>query len=247
MGGKSQVGAEEEKAVPRGELDGVKTLEDELSNELAVLHRVFRHNFRNRLNLVMGHAKLAKEHAEDESLDEYLDKILDEANRLVMTVDQVSLIQRLASSDACPNVVDIVPTLEEIIAEFDEQTATSFEFSSPESVWVWMNPKYKNAFRELIENAIVHNTSPDPQITVQVNEERTTEVIIADNGPGMPSGIKASLETQDVDPTTHLTSLGLWTAYWIITRSGGALSIDDNKPRGCQITVSLRSASPSET
>ncbi|MFB6164322.1 MAG: sensor histidine kinase [Haloarculaceae archaeon] len=240
-----RVGAGDETVPPADARDG-EALEDELTQELAVLHRVFRHDFRNRLNVILGQAEVAKTQTTDDALVEYLDAILAEVRALTQTVDQISLIQTLASSGAPPDVVDIGATLRDLVAEYDDQSAAAFETSIPDSVWVWMNPSSEAAFRELIENAVVHNDAATPRVTVRVTEGDTTEVRIADNGPGMPPGTKASLEATTVDSTDHLTSLGLWTAYWIITRSGGTVSIDDNQPRGCVVTVSLRSATPPE-
>lgn len=51
-----------------------------------------------------------------------------------------------------------------------------------------------------------------------------------------------SLESTQISNTDHFTSLGLLTAYWFFTRSGGKITIVDNGPRGSRITVSLRSA-----
>lgn len=229
----------------RGDLsneDSVRS--DELSKELAVLYRVFRHDFRNRLNVILGQAEVAKTKTDDETLERFLETVLDEVQTLSETVDQVTFIQNLASSGSSPDAVDIAPTLRRLVAEYDEQTTATFESSIPGSVWVWMNPSYEAAFRELIENAVVHNDAADPCVTVQVEQEETTKVRITDNGPGMPQGTKASLESTDVDSTDHLTSLGLWTAYWIITRSGGRFDIEDSYTRGCQISIVLRAASP---
>lgn len=235
-----------EQEADRGEeeLDGATSVQGELSEELAVLHRVFRHDFRNRLNVILGQAELAKADTENTALEEYLDTIIEAGNDLTETVDQVGLIQRLASPEYSPDAVDIAPKLRELITEYDEQSAVTFDSSIPESVWVWMNPSYGDAFREIIENAIVHNDASDPRVTVRVVQRGTTRVCIADNGPGMPPGIGASLEGREVDSVNHLASLGLWTAYWIFTRSGGAMTIEDNQPTGCRITISLRSASP---
>jgi signal transduction histidine kinase len=187
-----------------------------------------------------------RERTDDESLEGYLEDVLAETAQLLETVDQVSLIQQLASSDSRPEAVDLSTTLKDLVAEYDEQTAVTFESCIPESAWVWVNPSYDEAFRELIENAVIHNDSDDPWVSVALTQKQKTVVTIADNGPGMPAGTESSLKREGTDPTDHLTSLGLWTVYWTITRSGGTLNIKENEPRGCQIELSLRSASSPE-
>ncbi|WP_267643985.1 sensor histidine kinase [Haloarchaeobius amylolyticus] len=223
-------------------MTGAETMEGEMRKELAVLHRVFRHNFRNQLNTIRGHAERAQSKTDDPEAADSLEIVLETTSKLIETVEEANVVEQLASSDATPEVVDLSHVLTECVERYDSETEAEFETHIPEGVWVWANPTIDHALGELIENAVEHNDDIDPRVRVRVSEGQTVNIQITDNGPGMPPGTASVLESTNVDSTNHLTSLGIWIAYWTITRSGGTLTASENNPTGCQIDVSLRAA-----
>jgi signal transduction histidine kinase len=235
-------GEQSVRTVGSGVLEGAQSVDGEMRKELAVLHRVFRHNFRNQLNTIRGHAKRAQSKTDDPEATDSLDIVLDSTAELIETVEEVTTVDQLASSDALPEVINLTPVLTECVECYEADSGVEFETEIPDGVWVWANPALDRALRELIENAIQHNDAPTPRVSVRVAEGQTVEVRITDNGPGMPPGTASVLESTGVDSTNHLTSLSLWIAYWAITRSGGTLTITNNEPRGCQLDITLRSA-----
>jgi len=102
---------------------------------------------------------------------------------------------------------------------------------------------------ELLDNAIVHNDEPVPEVTVSVGSAGTSgseewiEIEIADNGPGIPDIERETLERGEETSLQHGTGLGLWIVYWTVSLFGGDVSIQNNSPRGTQVVLSPPGAS----
>lgn len=220
----------------------------ERAQELAVLHRVFRHNLRNKLNIIFGHARQAKAEVKDETLRVRLETVIDQLGTIYKTTERAVQIEQLSFSDADPEPVEVVAIVEELVAEFETTTDAEFELSVPTTAWVWTLPYLRLALDELLDNAVTHNDAPQCRVHVTVDTESPdgprTRITIADNGPGMPSGTQEKLDSIEVNPNNHLTTFGLWTAYWIVSRSGGEFEIEANEPRGCRIHLSFDPVPP---
>lgn len=221
----------------------------EQAQELAVLHRVFRHNLRNKLNVVFGHARQAKAEVTDDRLRVRLETVIDQLGSIYDTSEQAVKIEQLSFSNADPEPVEVVALVEELVAEYETTTDATFELSAPATAWVRSFPQLRVALNELLDNAVSHTNAPQCRVSVTVSTDSSdrpmTRISIADNGPGIQAGTQEILESIEVDPSNHLTTFGLWTAYWIVTRSGGEFDIEANEPRGSRIVLSFDSASPS--
>lgn len=66
---------------------------------------------------------------------------------------------------------------------------------------------------ELVENAVRHTdkTIPRVEITVHFCSEATAEMIVADDGPGIPERERAILSDGIETPLAHGRGVGLWT------------------------------------
>jgi signal transduction histidine kinase len=219
----------------------------ERAQELAVLHRVFRHNLRNKLNIVFGHTRQAKAEVTDDRLRVRLETVVNQLGSIYETSEQAVKIEQLSFSNVDPEPVEVVAIVEDLVAEYKTATHVTCEVSAPATAWVWSFPQLRMALTELLDNAVSHNDASQCNISVTVDTEASdrpiTRISIADNGPGIPSGTQEKLESIDVDPNNHLTTFGLWTAYWVVTRSGGEFDIEANEPRGSRVVLSFETAS----
>jgi signal transduction histidine kinase len=120
---------------------------------------------------------------------------------------------------------------------------------TPDSVYARADDRLKTALIELIENGIIHNDQPTPEITIitrQSDEEQTgrwIEIVIIDNGPGIPDHEQKTIETGEETPLQHGTGLGLWIVHWTVSLFGGEVTLEDNSPRGTRVVLSLPRAS----
>jgi signal transduction histidine kinase len=98
------------------------------------------------------------------------------------------------------------------------------------------------AVDNLLENAVVHGDSLTPSVSVTVRRRETdgtVDVVVADDGPGIPEQERQVLVDGRETPLEHGSGLGLWLVNWIVSESMGELAFDDNEPRGSVVTISL--------
>jgi len=71
------------------------------------------------------------------------------------------------------------------------------------------------------------------------SSDRTGTIIVADNGPGVPSGERERVFAPYVSNKKGGSGLGLATARQILRQHGGALTLDENPGGGARFTVQL--------
>lgn len=204
-----------------------------------VINRIFRHNFRNRLNVIAGYAELIQSVAGDDT-EEYASHIRSSATDLIATTRKTKDVGQIFTDEqverlSLKRVVDrAVPSL-----EFGE-TPSSISVDVPD-VWVSAHPKLDLAIRELVENAVVHNDRTDRanvDISASIEDEWVT-LFVEDNGPGIPDFELQVLDDEEETDLGHGSGIGLWLVYWIVKRSNGEL-VSEATPEGSRIGVRLR-------
>jgi PAS domain S-box-containing protein len=221
----------------------------ERERQLKTLDRVLRHNLRNELTLIKGHAEMIRS-ADGPTAAESADAIVTTAERLLESAEKGREISELLASPSPPESTDIVAVLTRIVAELrGEYPHAEITAEFPASASVEAADRIEEALAELIENAIVHNDSPSPSVHVRVDAEReddadTVTVSVVDDGPGIPEMERAVLTDVQLeeDDLFHSSGLGLWFVYWTVQRSRGRLGVEENEPEGSRVVVELPSA-----
>lgn len=216
---------------------------------LSVLNRILRHNLRNKMNVVSGNARLLQEGVDDDQLQSYASAIETQADALMKLSDEAKTVRHLFQRDSPANVTcDVGEVLTELAADSDaEYSDAEITVVVPDAVSVQADGRLKAAIREAIDNAAVHNDQPTPEITIDVRAPEDTdsgtwvEIVIADNGPGIPANEQETLKMDEETPLRHGTGLGLWLIKWTMASFGGEMNISENKPRGSIVTLRLPS------
>lgn len=208
---------------------------------IQVLNRILRHNIRNELSAIEARADLATD--EGRSTEEELAKIKDVAGdleQLSTNARQIEkLIRRSRNRDGRPWQLDelVASVVDDVTAPVADGTVSV----SVPSVSVSLDKELaRYAFRNLVENAVEHNDSPEPRIVVR--GERTglgLRITVADNGPGIPESERNALESGAEDALTHASSLGLWGTSWAVQTLGGSVTIGESELGGAAVTIDL--------
>ncbi|AUV80957.1 histidine kinase [Salinigranum rubrum] len=140
----------------------------ERERQLLVMDRLLRHNLRNEMNLILGHAEQARSNG-GEAVEADVARIVRAGEHLLRTVDKERDVVGLLTNDPDPVVVDLVAVTTDICGRVRERyPEATIEVSLPETVDVRAVPKLSLAIYELLTNAVEHADVDDPTVTLTV-------------------------------------------------------------------------------
>ncbi|WP_096390404.1 PAS domain S-box protein [Halopenitus persicus] len=156
----------------------------EREQRLAVLDRVLRHNLRNRLNVVTGHA--AEIEAENGDAAEHAAAIRNAAESLIGLSDAARRFRSAMRDDAPLERVRLDRLLADLLETMVETDSNVTIHRDLVPATVRSNGGLQLAIEEVVTNAIKH-ADRDPEIAVTLRIEGDEAVLsVADNGPGIP-------------------------------------------------------------
>ncbi|MFB6085238.1 MAG: PAS domain S-box protein [Halodesulfurarchaeum sp.] len=210
---------------------------------LEILNQIVRHDIRNDLQLVVSYAELLKEHTDEEGM-KFARTVLEAArNAIEITETARDVADVVLSSETELEARSLRSVLEGEIESVDgnyDQATVETAGEIPDAV-VLADGMLESVFRNLLQNAIVHNDEPDPTVTVSVTGgENLITARFADDGPGVPDDRKdAIFEKGEQGLESDGTGLGLYLVNTLVERYGGSLRVEDNEPRGSVFVVEL--------
>lgn len=214
---------------------------EQLQAERSVLHRVFRHNLRQDLNLIQGYSAEIQSAIDGTSHQTEFQIIVAAADRIDRNIDSVLKFESLLESESDLESIDLASIItddEMVIAAMESETV-DLTISVPDMVRVWAHPQVREAFHEVLENAIKHSNQAKSNVEVTVERTSTgaVKLIVTDDGPHIPTHEIVALERMEEQPITHSDGLGLWYAKLAATMSGGDLSIQHLEGGGNEVSI----------
>jgi len=212
----------------------------ERERQLLVMDRLLRHNLRNEMNLILGHAEQVRERG-GTAIDADLDRIVETGEHLLRTVDKERDIVALLTENAEPEPIDLVAVAADVCDRVrDANPAAAVETTLPERATVRAVPKLSLAVFELLTNAIEHADTNAPMVSVSVHcDAERVELAVVDECPPIPlQEVRVLRGERDVRSVYHGSGLGLWLVHWAVDRSEGDLEFDASE-RGNRVTITL--------
>jgi len=239
-------------ALPRSDGDGHVVFHVDVTRQqrrewqAEVLNRLMRHNVRNDLNILRGHASTLTEHQDEEVVEaaEVIDRV---ADRWLGLAETVRDIERLFDDAAVETatVRDIVTSVQQTVErEWPEGRVDVRIDVDPECR---ISERLHVALVELCENGIKHageSAEDGGRIPVSVTIARGTRpgwlaVRVADNGPGIPTHELSALHVDGETPLRHGSGLGLWLVRFVVRRLGGEISARHRDDGGSVVSLHL--------
>lgn len=218
-----------------------------LNKQLTVLHRVLRHNLRNELTIIQGHAEMLLDRNPQSEVEHSLRTLIEHAENVESLSENAYRLRQVWAEEA---VVDheLTELVETCVREAREaHPAARITTELPAHAVATAHPRFQLAVSEAIENAVVHNDAEAVAVTVSVRRlegpDPAIEVVVADTGCGIPEFEPNVLELVEESPLKHATGLGLWLIYWVVEQSHGELSFEANEPHGTVVRMTLPGAS----
>jgi len=221
---------------------------DKLRREqyLDVLQRVFRHNLRNDLNVITAYANLAFETAETKETRDSLEKVIKTSNRLTKLCSEAKTIRKILDESVSVEPVVLYPVIFAVKSECQDRfTEAEITINCSDDATVLADDRLHLLIDSLVDNAIRHNTSTTPSVTIEVKANRSdrVEIIVTDNGPGIPETEQQIITNKvGISPLKHGSGLGLWLVKWLTEHYGGSLNIDTSKNDGSLVRACLPQA-----
>ncbi|USZ72104.1 histidine kinase N-terminal 7TM domain-containing protein [Natronosalvus halobius] len=206
---------------------------------LQVLNRVLRHDVKNNVNIITGYANLLEDHV-DAGGESHLETIEEKATALAELSELARDVDMVLHGEADHRTVDMAAAVdaatERLQRRYDDAIVTvdiDVNADANEKALALVNPLYTSAIDNVLKNAVEHSDRSDPSIEVTIDRTETTvDVVIADDGPGIPAVEQEVLTAGRETSLEHASGLGLWLVNWVVARSGGDVEFAENDPRG---------------
>ncbi|WP_276260801.1 PAS domain-containing sensor histidine kinase [Haloglomus litoreum] len=201
------------------------------SRRLRLLYRLIRHNLRNDMTVIIGHADSLQQEVTDEQYRERLTTIKETAAEVGEMTDSVRDIFQIASSeesDATPtNVPDLLEDIiDEVEANYPEATV---RLSVATPAVIAADGGLRAALYNAVENAVEHSRQAAPVVEVRIDTttaDRTVTVEVVDHGPTIPQMELDALDLHSQGTgTEHGTGVGLFVMKWCTESLGGDLDV----------------------
>ena len=209
------------------------------TDQFQLLNQIIRHDIRNEMNLGLDLLRGLRRSIDEpglEKLGSLMERVVDltETSR-----DMTEVIAQLADN---PESVEIKPCLQREVATasmLSESATITVEGEIPD-IEVETTGLLSAVFRNVLNNAIQHNDTDDPDVEVSVETLEDVVVIhIADNGPGIPDKSKELIFESGKTLTSKGTGFGLALVEKLLMLHGGDIYVWDNTPNGAIFTITL--------
>ena len=213
---------------------------------LDVLNRVVRHNLRNSVTAIDGHAELlASNEMSAEARQASIKAIRDQAksmHKIAQTTDDIREIYDPKDEQRWDRL-SIETLIETYQSQYSDREITA-SIGGDEPIFVRNADLLEQAIDEAVENSVTHGDQSPRKVTITTDRDSNSDYVyisVADNGPGIPDFERRVIESGEETPLQHSLGIGLWMMNWVVTTLGGKLTISDNDPRGSVVTFQLPS------
>ena len=187
-----------------------------------VLTRVFRHNVRNELTVVKGHADLLDRGADDTAT--HTDRILTAAERLLEHTEKARLLEQVVGTERLVEF-DLGTTVEQLVRAARERYPDASIHLDVEQETVEAHPEFPRAIEELLENAVEHAPADEPaQVSVRLDtQDQTHTLFVEDESGGLSDQEVTVLRRGREQDLEHSSGVGLWLVRWLVEYSAAEI------------------------
>lgn len=228
------------------DITDLKRAEEQLKvqrDRLETLNQIFRHDIRNELQIITAYVEELEnrfENAENEYISTIREHSLD-AVELTEEARELTEAVLRTEEDRIPISLrtTLVSQIESIRSKYTEVNI-EMDGSIPDRR-VMADDLIGSLFRNILENAVRHNDEDVPEITIFASVRNGYVVVrIKDNGPGIPDQEKDEIFAEGVKGRESSGSgLGLYLVRSLVEQYDGAISVEDNSPKGAVFDVKL--------
>ncbi|WP_336022711.1 PAS domain S-box protein [Halobellus salinisoli] len=207
--------------------------------QLQVLERIFRHNLQNKMNVILGFAETIASNAPEET-SRQADRIIQAGRDLLKLSAKEKRIVELVRENYEQQPIEIASRLQKIVDEIETKFPDAkITIQGQSMAQVLAVSDIDRAIVEVIENAVMHSRGA-PQVVVSIHSTPAeTTITVRDDNPPIPELEKSVLRGDvEIDQFSHSRGLGLWLAYWLVSKSNGTISFESVN-QGNEVGITL--------
>ena len=210
----------------------------EQQRRIDAYNRVMRHNLRNRLTVIDGMTSEIERSTDDDRIATLADGVRSASARIDDIVEQIREFDRRRGRDGTVERVDVRDLLDDLVTDHaTDEVAVRTDVESGVAVHT------DRALLELVLSQLVENAVEHGGTTVRLTASRTpgddgVELVVRDDGPGIPPGEFDSLDGGAASQVEHTTGIGLLVSKWGVDELDGTVAFENHDGTGT--TVSIR-------
>jgi len=209
----------------------------ELEMMKQVFSRILRHNIRNDVNVIRGHAELIAQ-ASENGMTSHAEAIVAKADDLATTSEKTRIVDSVVGTDSETIEVDVASLVESGLEDVSV-TDGVVNVDVPADVTVRGNEFLSAVIENAVENGLVHNQSDQPVVEIEATADaETVSIRVTDNGTGIPDHELNVLESGEETSLVHASGVGLWVIDRIVENSGGDVAFETTD-EGSVTTIEL--------
>jgi len=214
--------------------------------EITILNRIVRHDIRNEMNVLHGRGRLLEAHLDDAAEADYR-LVMESAQHVIEITDTVRELMESITAGGSMTVepVGLAAMLRSEVAKarsnFPEATIT---VDGCPDVSVRANEMLSSVFTNLLNNAVIHNPSPEPSVWVDATVDGdVVKIAVADDGEGVPPDQREEIFGRGAKGLeSEGTGVGLYLVDTLVSEYGGDVWVEDADQGGAAFVVELRLA-----
>ena len=222
-----------------------RELLDERNEQIEFFNGVLRHDLLNGMLVIQNHAKEIRRTSEDPAAVDHAEVIERWSEDIADLTEQVRSVSNVVTEDHEPELaaIDVADTLTQKAQKMREShDSVSLTLDAEAGLPpVWADDLFPSVVENLLVNAVEHNDTDRPELSVTVRTEDDDVVVrIADNGPGIDDEMKAAVFERNVtSDDSGSIGFGLYFVSLMVDRYGGTVRFEDNDPRGTVAVLEL--------
>lgn len=211
--------------------------------QLVLLHRLLQHDIRNDMAVITGWLDVLAE--ETRGTQGIIDRVRTASEQVLnLTEDTRDIVRATTDTFATEREpTPLAPMLSIIVEEKRElyPDATVELDLSDEPPTAAANALLSTVFRNLVQNAVLHNDAPEPTVRVAVERRDDRAVIsVSDNGPGIPEAEQERLfRMGEKGIDSKGTGLGLYLCRQIVESFDGEIWHDPAGAEGATFRAAV--------
>ena len=239
-----------------------RALIEEQKEHIEFFNACLRHDLLNGMTVIQGRAGMLDDHVDEAGMDhlrtitEYSDDIVTLTRKIRSVTGELG-----GQTDTDLRPVELSDTIRRKVEKIRQgHEEATIEVTVDDDLWVTGDDLLAEVVENLILNAIEHNDTSTPKVTVRtVRRTDATHVRIADNGPGIPEEMKDTVFQKGVTrEASGSVGFGLYFVEVMMDRYGGSVWFEDDgttappaesvagsdEPDGTVVVLSLPAADP---